>query len=121
VAGSLLQARTPDERQAFTARAVRRRVPRGTTLFIEGHPVDRVVVILQGRVKVCHRTDDGQELVFTLHEPGDLLGIWRRSPPGRRSRRWLPWSRWRGWLCRPVSSGPSSTSIPGWRWWCWSG
>jgi CRP/FNR family transcriptional regulator, cyclic AMP receptor protein len=74
MAGSLMEALTEDEQQALTGRAIRRRVPRGTTLFMEGHAVDRVGVILQGRVKVCHLTDDGQELMFTLREPGDLLG-----------------------------------------------
>ena len=74
MAGSLIEALTEDERQALTGRAIRRRVPRGTTLFMEGHAVDRVGVILQGRVKVCHLTDDGQEILLTLREPGDLLG-----------------------------------------------
>lgn len=74
MAGSLIEALTEDERQTLTGRAIRRRIPRGTTLFMEGHAVDRVVVILQGRVKVCHLTDDGQEIMFTLREAGDLLG-----------------------------------------------
>jgi CRP/FNR family transcriptional regulator, cyclic AMP receptor protein len=74
MAGSLMEALTEDERQALTGRAIRRRVPRGTTLFMEGHAVDRVGVILHGRVKVCHLTYDGQEVMFTLREPGDLLG-----------------------------------------------
>jgi CRP/FNR family cyclic AMP-dependent transcriptional regulator len=74
MAASLIEALTDDERQALTGRATRRRVPRGTTLFMEGHAVDRVVVIVHGRVKVCHLTDDGQEIMFTLREPGDLLG-----------------------------------------------
>ena len=74
MAASLIEALTDDERQALTGRAIRRRVPRGTTLFMEGHAVDRVGVILHGRVKVCHLTDDGQEIMFTLREPGDLLG-----------------------------------------------
>jgi CRP/FNR family cyclic AMP-dependent transcriptional regulator len=74
MAGSLFEALTEDERQALTGRAIRRRVSRGTTLFMEGHTVDRVGVILHGRVKVCHLTDDGQEIMFTLREPGDLLG-----------------------------------------------
>jgi CRP/FNR family transcriptional regulator, cyclic AMP receptor protein len=74
MAGSLFEALTEDERQALTGRAIRRRVPRGTTLFMEGHAVDRVGVVLHGRVKVCHLTDDGQEIMFTLREPGDLLG-----------------------------------------------
>jgi hypothetical protein len=38
MAGSLIEALTEDERQALTGRAIRRRVPRGTTLFMEGTP-----------------------------------------------------------------------------------
>ena len=74
MAASLIEALTEDERQALIGRAIRRRVPRGTTLFMEGHAVDRVGVSRHGRVKVCHLTDDGQEIMFTLREPGDLLG-----------------------------------------------
>ena len=66
MAGSLIEALTEDERQALTGRAIRRRVPQGATLFMEGHAVDRVGVILQGRVKVCHLTDDGEEIMWTL-------------------------------------------------------
>jgi CRP/FNR family transcriptional regulator, cyclic AMP receptor protein len=82
MAPSLIKALTDDERQALTGRAIRRRVPRGTTLFMEGHAVDRVGVILHGRVKVCHLTDDGQEILLTLREPGDLLGHMEAVPDG---------------------------------------
>jgi CRP-like cAMP-binding protein len=86
MAGSLMEALTEDERQALTGRAIRRRVPRGTTLFMEGHAVDRVGVILQGRVKVCHLTDDGQEIIGRCASRATSSGTWKRSPLGPPSQ-----------------------------------
>jgi CRP/FNR family transcriptional regulator, cyclic AMP receptor protein len=74
MAGSVIGALTDAEQRALTGRAIRRRVPRGTTLFTEGEPTDRVLVILDGRIKISHLTEDGQEIMFTLREPGDLIG-----------------------------------------------
>jgi CRP/FNR family transcriptional regulator, cyclic AMP receptor protein len=43
-------------------------------LFNEGDIADRVVVLLEGNVKVSFSTDDGKEVVLAVRGPGDLIG-----------------------------------------------
>ncbi len=51
-----------------------RRVPAGTTLFVEGTRSDTVVIVISGRVKVFTSAEDGTEVVLALRGPGALLG-----------------------------------------------
>lgn len=62
------------ERRALIDRASTRRFRRGTYLFSEGDLSDHVVVIVQGRVKICSYTADGGEVVYAMRGPGELLG-----------------------------------------------
>ena len=67
--------RLTDEQQAALKDISRRRTyKRGATLFNEGDIADRVVVILDGNVKVSYFTDEGKEVVLAVRGPGDLLG-----------------------------------------------
>lgn len=43
-------------------------------IFNEGETSDRVVFVLDGRVKISHFTEDGREVVLAVRGPGDLLG-----------------------------------------------
>jgi CRP/FNR family cyclic AMP-dependent transcriptional regulator len=69
-----LSVLTEVERDALLERGVSRRFQRGTTLFHEHDESDRVVVVLEGRLKVYSVTPDGKEVVFAFRNPGDLLG-----------------------------------------------
>jgi CRP-like cAMP-binding protein len=71
---AFLAALTPDEVEALTKLGRRQRYPKGAPLFVEGEQSDRVLVILDGRVKVSLMTTDGKEVVFAVRGPGDLLG-----------------------------------------------
>src|SRR4051812_6206720 len=55
-------------------RGVTRRFRKGQALFHQGGSSDRVVVLLNGRVKVSTLTDSGKEVVLAFRGPGDLLG-----------------------------------------------
>jgi CRP-like cAMP-binding protein len=69
-----LAALTGVETEALHARGTRRRYRRGSMLFNEGETSDRVVFVLDGRVKISHLTEDGREVVLAVRGPGDLLG-----------------------------------------------
>jgi CRP/FNR family transcriptional regulator, cyclic AMP receptor protein len=43
-------------------------------MFVEGEQSDRVLAILDGRVKVSLVTADGKEVVLAVRGPGDILG-----------------------------------------------
>jgi CRP-like cAMP-binding protein len=61
------------ERSAFESAARKRVFAPGTALMREGEQSDAVMVILDGRAKVC-LDEDGRERVITERGPGDLIG-----------------------------------------------
>jgi CRP-like cAMP-binding protein len=68
-------AELTDQEWADLARRGRsRRLPAGTSLFVEGTRSDAVVVVITGRVKVFSSADDGAEVVLAIRGPGALLG-----------------------------------------------
>lgn len=46
----------------------------GDVVFLEGDRSDRVVLIVDGNVKITSVTEDGQEIVLAVRGPGDLIG-----------------------------------------------
>jgi CRP-like cAMP-binding protein len=48
--------------------------PRGSVLMYEHEPGERVMVLLDGRVKVTRIGVDGQEIVVTILGPGEIVG-----------------------------------------------
>ena len=64
----------PDQAADLRARGTIRGFPRGQALFHEGGVSDRVVLLLQGRVKVSTVSDSGRETLLAFRGPGDLLG-----------------------------------------------
>jgi CRP/FNR family cyclic AMP-dependent transcriptional regulator len=69
-----LAALSTEETGALRAPAVVRSFPRGTALFHERQAADRVLVVLQGCVKLSCVSDGGKEVVLAIRGPGDLLG-----------------------------------------------
>jgi CRP/FNR family transcriptional regulator, cyclic AMP receptor protein len=69
-----LDALSEEEAAHLHARGVARRFPRGTALFHEGQESDRVMVLLDGRVKIATVSDDGREAVLAFRGPGEVLG-----------------------------------------------
>ncbi len=51
-----------------------KRVPRGGFVFLEGAPAQSLSVLAEGRVKVIRETEEGQEVILRLIEPGDIFG-----------------------------------------------
>jgi CRP/FNR family transcriptional regulator, cyclic AMP receptor protein len=48
--------------------------PRGSVLMYEGEPSERVMVLLEGRVKTTRAGVDGRELLVGIRGPGEILG-----------------------------------------------
>jgi CRP-like cAMP-binding protein len=64
----------PTEFESLDKCLVRRRYPRGQTLFHMGDEGGSLHIIERGRVKVTIPSDSGEELILTLLGAGDLLG-----------------------------------------------
>jgi CRP-like cAMP-binding protein len=72
--GTLLDLLGADARAELLALGRRKSYPRGERLMHEGEPGARVMILLEGRVKMSSVTDHGQELVLNFCGPGDVLG-----------------------------------------------
>lgn len=64
----------PDELEDLRGRSRVQRFQRGALLLAERQVGDRVMVLLEGRVKVTCVTSEGREAVLGFRGPGDLVG-----------------------------------------------
>lgn len=72
-ATTFLEGLTEAERDELEAIGVRREFPKGAVLIFQGEQDDRVMMLLDGRVKVT-RLEDGREFLLWIHDPGDIVG-----------------------------------------------
>jgi CRP-like cAMP-binding protein len=80
--GSFATLLTPQQWSAIELMGRPAAFPRGSVLMFEHDPSDRVMVLLDGRVKVTHAGTDGQELLVSIRGPGEIVGeLPRRDPP----------------------------------------
>ena len=49
-------------------------VQRGGFVFLEGTPASSLNLLAEGRVKVIRETDEGQEVILRLIQPGEIFG-----------------------------------------------
>ncbi|KGF16182.1 MULTISPECIES: CRP-like cAMP-activated global transcriptional regulator GlxR [Corynebacterium] len=61
------------------------RFPRGTTIFNEGEPGDRLYIIIDGKVKLARHSSDGRENLLTIMGPSDMFGELSIFDPGPRT------------------------------------
>ncbi|WP_291474329.1 CRP-like cAMP-activated global transcriptional regulator GlxR [Corynebacterium sp.] len=59
--------------------------PRGTTIFDEGEPGDRLFIIISGKVKLARHAPDGRENLLTIMGPSDMFGELSIFDPGPRT------------------------------------
>jgi CRP-like cAMP-binding protein len=67
----------PEDIDRVLAPATSRRVASGDAVFEQGQNADRFFVLLSGRLRVTQLTEDGQQTVVRIVNPGDLFGIAR--------------------------------------------
>lgn len=70
---------------ALRASMTERRVPRGSVIFSEGEPGDRMYVVLEGKVKLGQTSVDGRESLLTVLGPGEIFGELSLFDPGPRT------------------------------------
>jgi CRP-like cAMP-binding protein len=69
----------------LAAAASARTFPRGATVLEEGAPGGDIVVVGEGRLKVCTRSTEGDELIHRVVMTGDTFGEVSLFDPGPRS------------------------------------
>lgn len=74
-AAPLSAADLPDELlRAMAARGNVRQFGAQTVLFSEGDPSDALYIVLAGRVKVYGADEQGREVIYNMHGPGESFG-----------------------------------------------
>lgn len=58
---------------------------RGTTIFREGEPGDKLFIITDGKVKLARHAADGRENLLTVMGPSDMFGELSIFDPGPRT------------------------------------
>jgi CRP/FNR family cyclic AMP-dependent transcriptional regulator len=74
VEGTFLALLHPGEYEQLDGLGASRSFPRGALMMFEGELAERVMILLAGRAKVSHAGADGQELLLSIRDPGDVLG-----------------------------------------------
>lgn len=59
--------------------------PRGSTIFAEGDPGDRLYIIHTGKVKLGRHSPDGRENLLAVMGPSDMFGELSAFDPGPRT------------------------------------
>jgi CRP/FNR family cyclic AMP-dependent transcriptional regulator len=63
-----------DEIKAFSSEALRKKLEKGQTLFLQGDPADEMFLIKGGRIKLTKVLEDGNELTLDIRKAGDFVG-----------------------------------------------
>jgi CRP-like cAMP-binding protein len=71
----LRSALSAENMRKLAARGVERKFDRGECLFHQGDRGEGVLLLLDGRVKVCLIGASGQKTILRIHLPGSLIGM----------------------------------------------
>jgi CRP/FNR family transcriptional regulator, cyclic AMP receptor protein len=71
---TFLDALSVDDVRALRMRGTVRTFSRGTALAHADQVADRVLVVLEGHVKMTRVTEDGRDVLLAIRGPGDLVG-----------------------------------------------
>ena len=71
----LRSALSAENMRTLAARGVERKFERGECLFHQGDRGEGVLLLLDGRVKVCLIGASGQKTILRIHLPGSLIGM----------------------------------------------
>ena len=73
----------PEEVQALVRQALRKKIPKGRALFMQGDPSNEMFLIKGGRIKLTKVLEDGGELTLDIRKAGDFVGENMFSEQGR--------------------------------------
>lgn len=85
MAAPLFSALDAEAATALRASMVEVAVPRGSVVFTEGEPGDRMYVVIEGKVKLGHASADGRESLLAVLGPGEIFGELSLFDPGPRT------------------------------------
>ncbi len=81
----IFQGVDPDAVSALIGEMETVTFPRGTIIFDEGEPGDRLYIIVEGKVKLARHAPDGRENLLSVMGPSDMFGELSIFDPGPRT------------------------------------
>ncbi len=70
----LFQNLDPEEIEALSNEALRKKSAKGEALFLQGDPADDMFLLKGGRIKLSKVMEDGAELTLDIRKAGDFVG-----------------------------------------------
>ena len=70
----IFQNLEPEEVEALSRKALRKKSTTGQALFLQGDPTDEMFLLKGGRVKLSKVLEDGAELTLDIRKAGDFVG-----------------------------------------------
>ena len=70
----LFEQLEPLQMRWLESRSRMRRFPKNSTVYLPADQSDGVLLLAEGRVKICSVTPDGKQTILTFVEPGDVFG-----------------------------------------------
>ena len=70
----IFQDLAQEDIEALAQKALRKKMERGQTVFLQGDSADEVFLIKGGRIKLTKVLEDGTELMLDIRKPGDFVG-----------------------------------------------
>ena len=70
----IFQNLAPNDIEALARKALRKKMIKGQTLFLQGDSADEVFLIKGGRIKLTKILEDGTELMLDIRKAGDFVG-----------------------------------------------
>ena len=71
---SLFECLSDEHVRRLEARAKARNFKRGALVYVPSDQGDCVLLLISGRVKIFHNTQDGKQAVLAIIDPGELFG-----------------------------------------------
>ena len=71
---NLLSQLPPQELQRLETTSKTRKFKRGEPVYLPSEAADGVLVVVQGRVKLCNVTPDGKQSILHFVESGEIFG-----------------------------------------------
>ncbi len=81
----IFQGVDPDAVAALIGEMETEKFPKGSTIFDEGEPGDRLYIIVEGKVKLARHAPDGRENLLSVMGPSDMFGELSIFDPGPRT------------------------------------
>src|SRR5258708_1769559 len=70
----LFERLTADQLSQLETRSRVRKYERNSPIYLPGDHADGVLLLLEGRVRICDSTPDGKQAILAFIDPGELFG-----------------------------------------------